>query len=226
MRLTRSILLVILSLATASSALAGFNEYNDRSTWQASAGATSSEDFNSIQVDTPFSPGALALPSGLTLQALDSGANNNFIDVEPISSEVNVNGSPVASFFNGQSGGWLMPRIMFDSPVAAFGADFQNMQDDQVRTGFELYLEGQLVATLEPPVSSVGIVRFYGFVADAGETFDEILFTRVANDVWGMDDVEWSGEAYSATPVPTLSSLGIILLVLSVLLLSVVRLRA
>ena len=150
---------------------------------------------------------------------------NNFIDVEPISSEVDVDGSPVANFFNGQSGDWLMPRVMFGGPVSAFGANFRNLQNNIIRTRFELRLQGQVVAILEPSVTADGELRFYGFAADAGETFDEILFTRVENDVWGMDDVEWDGEIRRAVGVPTLAPYGLALLVLSLLLVSTRRLR-
>jgi len=226
MRTLNYFLFALVLLTLAPTAVAGFDTYSDRSAWQNSTGATQTENFDSIVVDTDFHPNPLTFGSGLSLQA-PGNAGNNFIDVVPISSEVDVDGTAVASIFNGQSDLPLLPSIRFAGPVSAFGADFRSLQDSVVRTQFELRLNGVVVGTIEPNVISEITLRFFGFTANAGETFDEIVVLRINNDVFGMDYAEWSSVDQGQTmPVPALAPFGLIILLLGVVFLSTRRLRA
>ena len=172
-------------------------EYSDRGAWQASAGTVfASEDFNGFVEDTPYGPGnELQVNGGMTLTG-DFNTDSNRIDAPPLQNEESdVDGTSSARGNNGAT-----PIYLFDTPISGFGADFAQFQDDQVRTGIEIYSQETLLTTLTPPVAG-DVVRFYGFTANAGEQITEIRFVQIGpTDVFAVDNIE-----LAATPVPTTS---------------------
>jgi hypothetical protein len=176
-------------LVTSVAADAAVITYTDRATWTAAAGGVSGgENFNAFAADTEFRSVDVALSSGMSIGALVDGGFSNFIDVAPLGGETNVNGTPVAAVFNGQSGAPTTPFVDFSTPVYAFGADFMNLNDTLARTTIQLYSGAVLVDTLAPAIAAAGAVRFFGFVSDTAIT--QIRFTRLDNDVFGMDNIE------------------------------------
>ncbi|NRB71444.1 MAG: hypothetical protein HRU51_05960 [Xanthomonadales bacterium] len=201
----------LLFLTTPLTTMAAVKEYQNRDAFQAAAGFTTQEDFNSVRVNTDFFPDPVTLPSGLTLVA-DGG--DNFIDATIRDDESDVNGTTNVFFFTGQQDMETNARILLPEPVSAFGAQFVALQDTGEQTRFQLRLGDVVVATLAPPSrppnGSGGFSnRFYGCVAGAGEAFDSIWLVRVENDVFGMDDVEFSGKP---PPVPVLPAPFLLLL--------------
>ncbi|AQA17754.1 hypothetical protein BST95_05400 [Halioglobus japonicus] len=199
----------LLSLTVSFNVMADFDEYEDRAAFLAAAGHTIQEDFNSVVTNTDFFPDPVRLPSGLTLVA---DGENNFIDASIKDDETDVNGTTSVAFFTGQLNMDTNARILLPEPITAFGAQFAALQDSGERTRFQLRLGDVVVATLTPPTGgSDGFSnRFYGFVADAGETFDSIWLVRLENDAFAMDDVAFSGKP---APVPVLSAPFALLLV-------------
>lgn len=195
----------------AAAAQAGIIEYNDRTTWLAAiSGATGGENFNGFASDTSFDGTSVGLAAGMTIGSLTAAGVGNIIDAPPVgASEHNVDGTSVAFVFNGQSGTGAFPFIAFSDPISAFGADFKNLNDDFARTAVQLFDGMTLLTTLDPVPTAVGVVRFWGFAADAGETITEIRFLRNDNDVFGIDDIEIRAAAVAAVPEPaTLALFG------------------
>jgi hypothetical protein len=181
-----AVLALLLMSAAADAAVITFT---DRATWTAAAGGVSGgEDFNGFVVDTEFRTAPVALADGMSIGVMVNDGNDNLIDVVPISSEVDVNGTPVAHMWNGFNGAATLPFVSFSTPVYAFGADFQNFNDDFLRTRIELYNGAVLVDTLSPAPAADDVVRFFGFVSDTAIT--QIRFTQVQADVFGMDNIE------------------------------------
>jgi len=176
-------------LVTSAAADAAVITYTDRATWAAAAGGVSGgENFSGFVADTEFRSVDVALSSGMSIGAIVDDGFSNLIDVAPLGGETNVDGTPVAAVFNGQQGVPTTPFVNFSTPVYAFGADFKNLNDDIARTAIELYSGAVLVDTLAPAIAASGAVRFFGFVSDTAIT--QIRFTRLENDVFGMDNIE------------------------------------
>ena len=202
----------------AASAQASIVEFTNRAAWTAATGgAAASENFNSFTTDALFGlSNPVNLNGGMVLASLvdSSSLNDNAIDAAPLfSSEHNVDGTSDARVFNGQSGTPLTPLINFGIPVTGFGADFRNLNDDILRTQIELYSGASLLTTLTPSIEPFGTLRFWGFASNSGELITQLRFTRVDNDVFGMDNIDI---AYT-TPVPepaTMTLLGAGLVVL------------
>jgi hypothetical protein len=128
----------------------------------------------------------------------DGSSGYNIIDALPIeSSETDGNGTANARIFNGQAGFATTPFINFGSAITAFGADFMNINDASLRSQIELYNGAMLVATIAPSIEPSGTFRFFGFVSDSPIT--QLRFTRVDNDVFGLDNIEVHA---SAVPEP------------------------
>jgi len=195
-----------LSLVSSAVAESATITFTDRATWAAATGGvTGGENFDGFAADTSFDGSSLALASGMTIGTLvAAGGTANFVDAPAggLDAETDVNGTAHANVFNGQSGGTTTPFISFSTSILAFGADFMNLNDNILRSQVELYSGAILLETLAPSVVAFGTVRFWGFVSDVPVT--EIRFTRVANDVYGIDNIE-----ISAVPEPaTLLLLG------------------
>lgn len=193
--------LVLAAIVMSGAAHAGFLTYSDRTTWQAAiGGATGSENFNGFVSDTSFDGTSVALAAGMTIGTMNASHTNNLIDAPPVgSAEWNVDGSSVANFFNGFSGANTLPFITFGTPVFAFGGDFRSLNDGAARTRVEIFDGATLLTTLDPSVAGSDELRFWGFAATAGETVTSIVFTRLENDVFGLDNIEIGR---SAAPVP------------------------
>ena len=178
--------------------------YTDRATWTAAAGGvTGGENFNSFASDTSFLAGSVLLSSGMSISLLnsDGNANYNFIDVVPLaSSESNVDGTADARIFTGGGPPGTLPILSFATPVYAFGADFVNLNDNLARTNVELRSGASLVTLLLPPIAATDEVRFWGFVSDSPIT--RIMFQRLQNDVFGMDNIQIN-TGVAAVPEPT-----------------------
>ena len=161
--------------------------YTDRPAFEAAAGSTSSESFDSFAVDTSFQVGALdAGAFSISMTGAPEGGSYNQIDVPPlVSPESDVNGTAHMRVFTDDS-----PQanlvITFDEAITAFGADFRSLNDVIARTQIEA--AGQTLLT--PLSESSGLLTFFGFVSDVA--FTSVTFTGLANDVYGIDDVTWS----------------------------------
>lgn len=198
-----------LSMPVVSSA--ALMSFTDRPTWAAEAGpVTASEDFSSFAVDTSFDGSSAALAAGMSIGSInaDGRGQYNLVDVVPLQlSETNVNGTAHALVLGGPFGqaGSVTPFISFGAPVRAFGADFRNLNDDLLRTSIDIYGGTTLLASFSPSVGAFGNLRFFGFVADAGETVTEIRFRWSAADAYGIDNIQ-----IAAIPEPgTLALLGL-----------------
>jgi hypothetical protein len=191
-------------------------DYSDRMAWRSASGTiVNTEDFESFGVDTPYSNVApLVLASGMTLTSVSEGGSN-IIDVPPhVNSESDVNGTASMRANNSST-----PIILFDNPVSAWGADFSEFQDNQIRTTVEIYYEGSLITSIVPVDMQSPTIRFFGFAANAGEVFDEIRFVNSdASDTFGVDDIEIGAGASATSSIPVLDRGGLLTLATMLLL--------
>ena len=84
--------------------------------------------------------------------------------------------------------------------MRAFGADFRNLNDEQVRTVVDVYSGDSIISSLTPPVGPLGNLRFWGFVADGDENVTEIRFRWEVGDGYGFDDIEISSISGNQEP--------------------------
>lgn len=209
LKVTRLGPLVLAAIVMSGAAHAGFVTYSDRTAWHAAiGGATGSENFNGFASDTNFGGTSIALAAGMTIGTMNASTPlYNLIDAPPVgSAEWDVDGSSVASIFNGPFGGDTFPFITFGTPVSSFGADFRSLNDEVARSRVEIYDGATLLATLDPSVAGFDELRFWGFAATAGESVTSIVFTRLENDVFGIDNIEIGG---GAAPVPEPATLAL-----------------
>ncbi len=183
-----SVLMFVLSFGLIEYCTGGIVVFTDRPTWLAAAGViTGSEDFNSFTVDTSYGASSpLALSSGITLSGVGE-ATFQIVDAAPFFCCENVDGTAYAIMKNVPA-----TMLLFGPAVSAFGADFAALNDNVLRTAFEFHSGTTLLATFTPAVINPPFpVRFFGFVATAGDQITEIRFVLAGvADGFGVDNIE------------------------------------
>jgi hypothetical protein len=171
----------------ASTATAAITTYTNRALWQAAAGATTGENFNSYLVDTPFH--AVPLDVGAFTISMTPGAISgswNFIDVPPPAfSDFNVDGTNIANIgIEDQDAAFFT----FDQPITSFGADFAAWNDGVPRSN--MIIGADVISPATTPGNQVrffGVtsttpfttVEFRGLPDSDGFSIDNLEFTRV-----------------------------------------------
>ena len=116
-----------LILVLAGPATAAITTYTNRRLWQAAAGATTGENFNSYLVDTPFH--TVPVDVGPFTISMTPGAISdswNFIDVPPPAlSDFNVDGTNIANIGVGDQDAAF---FTFDSPITSFGRRLRSVE--------------------------------------------------------------------------------------------------
>ena len=184
---------VISLFASAQIHAAVITQFDDRTTFEAGLGMLNVENFNAYAVDTPFH--TVAVDVGAFTLSMTGPANiaRNIIDVAP-QNFPSPNGSPALDI---QTNIGVSLFLTFDSPIFAFGADFDGFNDGLLRT--QIFAAGEL---LSPSVTTSGS-RFWGFISDTA--FTTVEFRGVNGDGFRMDDVTF-GDA-SSVPTPTVLGL-------------------
>ena len=170
-------------LATSALSQAAIVAYDSAAAWQAAAGTTShTQNFNGFAADTALGAVPLSLGGGMSVSATGSWT----VDIAPLSNafECSVDGSAELCGFNTS-----VLTFAFDSGISAFGAIFSSFNDDALRTQLELFNGATLIATLSPSLVAGQNDRFYGFVANAGESITSFRTKFVDNDVFGIDNI-------------------------------------
>ena len=185
--------------AVASSAAAtSFTVFTDRASFDAAAGLTSFEDFNSVVGEPSFDGSDLTI-GDLTLRN-DNTLARGFIDQPPLQfSGFDVDGTAVANILVNSSSSFTLG---FSSAVTAFGADFGAFNDGIQRSLFNVLGEDILA-----PVQSGSTVQFFGFISDTAFDTFSILSFEGAGDGFGLDNVSYGT---AAAPVPLAA--GVVLL--------------
>ena len=186
MRSTRAIV-VVLALGVLIPALAqgAIVQYNDRASWLAAIGGTpdAEEDFQGFTVDTSFRAAPVAIGTGTIAQAGFDQAFRNLVDVPPFLYTDN-NGTNHASCFvnypDTGPGSETNVELAFSQPVSAWGGDFVGVLGGEFLAIDVDGTERAIIATLLPAAMDT----FVGFVADAGEQIDLVIF-RSQNQTTG-----------------------------------------
>ncbi len=180
----------------ASSTEAAVITYTTRASFDAAAGPTALETFNTIPTETRFHTVPLDV-GDFTLSMIGNvNTRRNYIDLVPHQfSQFNIDGSANANVFT-DSGESLF--LTFDVPIKAFGSDLGNLNDDLIRT--HIVADGNV---LVPPLADGDTPRFFGLVSDT--EFMTVEFRGVRNDGFSIDNV-----SYSRIPEPcSIALLGI-----------------
>lgn len=184
-----SIAIVFSALPSASQAAVTF--FSNRVAFNAAAGPTSLETFNSFTTEENFRSAPLTVGAfSLNQIGISLGTTRNFIDIQPLQfSAFNVDGSTIVNGFIDSNS---ILRITFASAVTSFGADFASFGTGQ-GSSIVSAAGSSLVAQNVPGV------QFIGFVSDAPFTIVELLGTfQTGGDGFGFDNLAFS----SAIPEP------------------------
>jgi len=187
------------AVLVSSSASAAFMTYDDKMAFQAAAGTTVTEDFNSVAVGTNFIGTPLDL-GGFTLQrTIGEFGIFDFGEIEGGSGAFNVDGTNFASVQTATYIGNLV--LNFDEPIFAFGLDLRGFNDLILRTS--IWLDDDEYPGLTT-VASNDSLSFLGFTSDTSFTSITFLANDIAGgdsgDGFGIDNIEYS--TVSAVPVP------------------------
>lgn len=194
-------------VCAATSATAAPITYSDRATFQAAAGATTLETFNSVAADTEFHSADLLVGS-LTLSS-NAGINPTFNNDEAL-----VNVFPYGPGSGGIDGTALVDGLGLDADefiaitlpglVTAFGFDFENY--DGSGDALQVVINGNIVTTL------VGN-GFFGFI-DGAAPFNSVVFRSISQDgaengtFTALDNVEYSSVPEPATLILFSAGIG------------------
>jgi uncharacterized repeat protein (TIGR01451 family) len=178
MRSTRAIV-VVLALGFLVPALAqgAIVQYNDRAAWLAAIGGTpdAQEDFQGFAVDTLFRAAPVTIAIGTIGQAGLDQAFRNQVDAPPFEFTDN-NGTTHASCFvnfpDAGAGSETNVEIVFSQPVTAWGGDFNGVLGGELLAVDVDGSQEVILGTLLPAAQDT----FLGFVADAGEQIDLVIF--------------------------------------------------
>jgi hypothetical protein len=195
MKLNYLAVLAALVVGASTSASAALTVYTDRAAFQAAlTGGFTTENFNSVVGEPDFTLAPLVV-GGLTLQGFGrQQGGRNYIDRN--SPDLNVDGTPFATLYVTAREGGTVVNLGFASSVFGFGADFRDLQDDEVRT--ELTVGS---APFLPSITVGNTVRFIGVISDTA--FSNVNFRYIGNsfgDGFGMDNVVFGRVA--AVPEP------------------------
>ena len=166
--------------------------YTTKSSFDAAAGTTAIQTFNSFTADTFFAPTPVVLP-GFTLSATSVSINNgNKIDVPPFEFPASIDGSTAVFGFVGSG---ITVTFTFTTPILSFGAGFDDLNTPGTTT---ISAAGQ---TLTPPMTVSGQMTFYGFVSTT--PFTTVTFANNATtDGFYMDNLQFGLAPVAAVPEP------------------------
>lgn len=178
MRSTRAIVVVVaLGVLIPALAQGAIVQYNDRAAWLAAIGGTpdAQEDFQGFAVDTPFRAAPVTIAIGTIGQAGLDQAFRNEVDAPPFQFTDN-NGTTHASCFvnfaDAGAGSETNVEIVFSQPVTAWGGDFNGVLGGELLAVDVDGSQEVILGTLLPTAQDT----FLGFVADAGEQIDLVIF--------------------------------------------------
>lgn len=157
--------------------------FDNQSSFQAAAGATISEDFNTFTTeaffnDAPLDVGDFTL--SVTEPATSEGRNG--ISQTPLFPEFELDGTPqVNTLIFGDSGSSF--QIQFDQPITAFGADFGGISDDRIT---QLTFGTEVI---DVPERDPG---FFGIVTDTPFSLLSFQPGDGQNDGFSLDNIEYA----------------------------------
>lgn len=194
-----TIALFVFGIALTATSEAAISVYTSRAAFDAAAGTTSSQDFNSFASDTPFN--LVPLDVGpFTLSVIGSASSSNRIDVPPaLFAGFSVDGTAFAA---GELNGLNSVLITFDAPITSFGADFAGWNDTIRRS--DLVIDGNVIM---PPTTVGNQIRFFGVTSDVAFTTVEIRGVPGLGDSFGFDNVSFGASATSVVPEPAMCTM-------------------
>jgi hypothetical protein len=214
-----AVCLLVSGFALSRPVDAGYTQFSNRAAFEtaaASGGTTlTTETFNSFTQDTPFkkaSPPVVAGPLTISEYGPNTTHDNvNSIDVSPFefSGIFATDTTPYALVGVSADDGLgvdFAVQILFNSPVSAFGADFRDI-DSGPSEGAKFTLLGTTPATtINLPDNFLSTTQFFGFVANAGETFTGLTITArffepSTREVLGIDNVTLASQS-TGVPEP------------------------
>ncbi|WP_293155107.1 hypothetical protein [Okeania sp. SIO2C9] len=183
------------TLSAGIAEAANFTTFTDRAAWEAAVGSFSEEDFNDFTEDTSFNGSSLDVGDFTLINDLFQIPTANFINT----SFTVIDGTPnvdVVAFPSSFS----RVELNFDSPITAFGADFQSVSEGNFTTQFVIGSD-----TIDIPDTPLG---FFGFVSDM--SFSEMLLEGPIVEGF-VDRLRFDNVVYeqASTPEPV-SVLGLL----------------
>ncbi len=198
--------LMIGLVSGANVAHAGIITYTNRATWAAAASPNGAENFNGFGADATFQNVSVAISNGtVTGEPGSNGATTNKIDAPALEfgGFYSIDGT---SELLGDVVGSQKITINFTSPVTAWGADFKGVADGGRTTRIDVYdSSNTLLGSV--PMASDGTnnqLQFYGFTVTMGAASRiELTGNTDGNDVFGVDNIQFTTGAVAAVPEPS-----------------------
>lgn len=181
----------VVAVATTPAA-AQLTAFTSRDTFNGSAGALTTETFNSVVTDLNFSAAPVTF-GAMTLTTL--GTFGNRVDAPPLEDTFAVNGT--SYIYANTVGSTNGLTFTFSRAITAFGASFAYFQDDALRSVFTV--NGQ---QLTPPQQTGRTVSFYGFTSVTPFTTVTLTGNTGFGDTFGIDDISYSAQAVGGVPEP------------------------
>ena len=152
---------VFSTLSAGIAEAANFTTFTDRAAWESAVSSFSEEDFNDFTENTSFNGSNLDVGDFTLVNNLPQIPTANFINT---SSTGEIDGTPHVDVVAVPSQ-FSRVGLTFDSPITAFGADFQNVSEGNFTTQF--VIDSNIIDIPDTPLG------FFGFVSDM--SFSEIL---------------------------------------------------
>ena len=215
---------VACGLIVPAAAHAAIVQYDDGAAWLAAAGGTTDldEDFEGFAADTLFRLAPVNISMGTLAQVGVDLEFRNLVETPPFEFTDN-NGTNHASCFvnypEGGTGTETNVELVFNDPVMAWGAEFTGVLGGEFLAIDVNGAEQTIIGTLLPAANDT----FLGFVADAGEEIDMVIF-RSQNDNPGGAGEGFGADNFGAVlaaaqppppepAIPTLGTLGLMVLI-------------
>lgn len=154
--------------------------YSDRTAWEAAVVSFSEENFNAFTTGVSYEAGAIDV-GDFSVSVAGVTYGFAFHNIGPNLIGNNVNGTPQ---INAATGFSSLTTLAFNSPIFAFGADWDGVSDGSRTTSFTVGGVTLSIPNLEP--------GFFGFVADAPFSQVQLNLAAGSADGFAFDNVVYS----------------------------------
>ena len=206
--------LIALGLAAAAAPAAAQTTYTTLAGFQAAAGSTTLETFNSATPTLLAGPGQPTVVGNYTGFQLSTNPNGDYVGIASGTTAGNIDGTnfvyfsqanPTNGQYNGDGGTGPILTFTFGSAITAFAFDWV---DTDPTDAYRIDFSGPGFTTIgyaNPPFSLNGTGRgFFGFISSSA--FTTVTFTQNAAggvvDPFGIDNIRTNSTFNTGVPEP------------------------
>ncbi len=187
--------IIVASFLFTQTANAAFITYTSESAWDTAVGASTTENFNSITVDTPFHTSPVNV-GNMTFSGF-TPSNPTFNEIATTDPHFGFTTTHVRLATSSVAGD--QSRIDFVTGVSAWGGDIANLEPSRA-SSFTVFDAGDnALGIFNSYTAGTG---FHGFELTAGEVASYIVFnSATVDEFFGLDDAKFvTSEAAVSEP--------------------------